>query len=439
MVRDVSSVKYGELDVGAISFDTETGLGSFEYEPNFVRMGVELSPIKMPLSARIYSFPEADPAVFHGLPGMIADSLPDDFGNAVLAAWTASLGRSIADITPIERLKYIGERGMGALTYHPAQQRKGLNTSRLVEIESLVAIAQKVLDERAHFDVSLGPHGTVDEEAMLALLSVGVSAGGARAKAVLAFNDEFTGVRSGQVDAPEGFTHCIMKFDGVSEHGRSEETFGDPMGYGAMEYVYYLMATACGIEMMPCRLLDEGNRRHFITQRFDRVGNRKRHVQTLNALTHVSYKRAGSYSYAEVFATARELGLGAEDAMQLFRRMVFNIVARNHDDHSKNISFMLDEADQWQLAPAYDLAYSYKPGSPWVSSHWMTLNGKRDDFAREDFYSIERLSPLFTRRKIDEVIDETVEHVSRWDALALEHGVPDELRQMVLRNLRLGI
>lgn len=439
MVRDVVSVRYGELDVGAISFDTETGIGSFEYEPRFVRTGIELSPLKMPLSNSIYSFPEADHEVFHGLPGMIADSLPDDFGNAVLAAWTASQGRSTADITPIERLKYIGQRGMGALTYHPAERRKGLNASQKVEIESLVAVAQNILDERADFGVQLGSHGREEEEAMLALLSVGVSAGGARPKAVLAFNDDFTSVRSGQVDVPDGFTHCIMKFDGVSEQRRSEQAFGDPMGYGAMEYVYYLMATACGIEMMPSRLLDEGNRRHFITQRFDRVGNRKRHIQTLNALAHVSYKRAGSYSYAELFATARELGLGAEDAMRLFRRMVFNIVARNHDDHSKNVSFMLDENGLWRLAPAYDLAYSFKPGSAWVASHWMTINGKRDDFTREDFYTFQRQSPLFTKRKIDEVIDETVEYVSRWDALAAEHGVPDELRVTVGRSLRLAI
>lgn len=439
MVTDVATVRYGELDVGAISYDTETGLGSFEYEPHFVRTGIELSPLKMALSASVYSFPEADPEVFHGLPGMIADSLPDDFGNAVLAAWTASRGRSTADITPIERLKYIGQRGMGALSYHPAERRKGLNASQQVEIESLVAVAQKVLDERTDFGVQLGAHGQEDEDAMLALLSVGVSAGGARPKAVLAFNDDFTSVRSGQADVPDGFTHCIMKFDGVSEHSRSEEAFGDPLGYGAMEYVYYLMATACGIEMMPCRLLDEGSRRHFVTQRFDRVGNRKRHVQTLNALAHVSYKRAGSYSYAELFATARELGLGAEDAMQLFRRMVFNIVARNHDDHSKNVSFMLDREGRWRLAPAYDLAYSYKPGSPWVASHWMTLNGKRDGFTREDFHTLQRLSPRFTKRKIDEVVDDTIEHVSRWDDLAAEHGVPSELRETVGRNLRLAI
>lgn len=436
---DVASVKYREHDVGAVSFNTETGIGSFEFEPRFIRTGIELSPLKMPLSRSIYAFPEADPDVFYGLPGMVADSLPDDFGNAVLDAWFANQGRSSSDITPIQRLKYTGERGMGALTYHPAFRRKGLDSSRHVEIDSLVSVAQEVLDKRARFGVHLGTQGDQDQEAMLALLSVGVSAGGARPKAVLAFNENFTQVRSGQVDAPHGFTHFIMKFDGVSEHSRNKEAFGDPMGYGAMEYVYHLMATTCGIDMMPCRLLNEGDRRHFITQRFDREGNQKRHVQTLNGLGHISYRRAGSYSYAELFATARELGLGADDAMQIFKRMVFNIVARNHDDHSKNFAFMLDDQHIWRLGPAYDLAYSYRPGSHWVGSHWMKLNEKRDDFAREDFYSLERLSPLFDKRTIDETIDETEEHVSRWNDLAAEHSVPPSLLKTVGENLRLSI
>lgn len=439
MVMDVASVKYGEHDVGAVSLNSETGIGSFEFEPRFIRTGIELSPLKMPLSRSIYSFPEADPDVFRGLPGMVADSLPDDFGNAVLDAWFANQGRPSTDVTPIQRLKFTGERGMGALTYHPASRRKGLNSLRQIEIESLVSVAQEVLDGRARFGVHLGTQGNQDEDAMLALLSVGVSAGGARPKAVLAFNDDFTQVRSGQVDVPDGFTHFIMKFDGVSEHGGDREAFGDPLGYGAMEYVYHLMATACGIDMMPCRLLNEGHRRHFITQRFDRDGNEKRHVQTLNGLAHISYRRAGSYSYAELFATARQLGLGADDAMQILKRMVFNIVARNHDDHSKNFAFMLDDQHDWRLTPAYDLAYSYRPGSHWVGSHWMKLNGKRDDFAREDFYSLEKLSPIFDKRTIDRTIEETEEHVSRWNALAAEHGVPPSLLKTVGENLRLSI
>ncbi len=439
MVKDVVRVKYKEHDVGAISFDPETGIGSFEFEPLFIKTGIELSPIKMPLLRKIYSFPEADPEVFKGLPGMIADSLPDDFGNAVLNAWIAGQGGSVADITPIQRLKCLGKRGMGALTYHPAAQRKNLNASQHIEMQSLVTIAQEILDQREQFKVALGVQGQADKAAMTALLSVGVSAGGARPKAVLAFNDDFTQVRSGQTDVPQGFTHFIMKFDGVSEHNQDKETFGDPLGYGAMEYVYYLMAKACGIEMMPCRLLNEGERRHFITQRFDRDGNKKRHVQTLSGLAHISYKKVGSYSYVELFAIARELKLRADDAIQIFKRMVFNVVARNHDDHSKNFGFMLDDLHRWQLSPAYDLAYSYKPGSPWVNSHWMKLNGKRDNFSREDFYSFEKLSPLFNKRKIDQIVEETIEHVSQWNGLAAEHGVPHSLRKAIGRNLRLAV
>ncbi len=439
MVRDVVRVKYKEHDVGAVSFNTETGIGSFEFEPRFIKTGIELSPVKMPLSGKIYSFPEADPVAFNGLPGMIADSLPDDFGNAVLNAWIASHGKSTADITPIQRLKYMGKRGMGALTYHPAKKIKNLNTSQHIEIQSLVSLAQEILDKREQFRVALGAQGQEDKETMMALLSVGVSAGGARPKAVLAFNDDFTQVRSGQTDVPEGFTHFIMKFDGVCEHNKDEETFGDPMGYGTMEYVYHLMAKACGIDMMPCRLLNEGGRRHFITQRFDRDGNEKRHVQTLNGLAHISYKKAGSYSYAELFAIARELKLNPDDAMQIFKRMVFNVVARNHDDHSKNFGFMLDDQHKWQLTPAYDLAYSYKPESHWVSSHWMKLNGKRDNFTREDFYSLEKLSPIFSKRKIDRIIEETTEHVSRWNDLAAEHSVPHSLLKLIGSNLRLTI
>ncbi|WP_251048294.1 HipA domain-containing protein [Halomonas sp. ISL-56] len=273
---------------------------------------------------------------------------------------------------------------------------------------------------------------------MMALLSVGMSAGGARPKAVLAFNQDLSQVRSGQATIPEGFSHYLMKFDGVSEHNKDRETFGDPLGYGAMEYVYYLLAQACGIEMMPCKLLDEGKRRHFLTQRFDRVGNRKLHVQTLNGIAHVDYKKPGSFSYAELFGVARRLRLSAIEAEQLFKRMVFNIVARNHDDHAKNFAFILN-AGKWSLAPAYDLAYSYKPGSPWVNRHWMSLNGKREHFSRDDFYSLEKLSPLFTRKTINDMIDETIQRVAQWHRLAKEHNVPVALIDEIEANLRLTI
>ncbi len=439
MVMEALNVSYQNQPVGAVSFDTDTGQGAFEYAPGFIQSGIELSPLKMPLANRIYTFPELNEHTFKGLPGLVADSLPDDFGNAVLNAWMAGRGESPQSITPLQRLQYTGKRGMGALEYTPATRIKNLNASQQVAIESLVVIAQAVLDQRADFQVQLNRDSRDDHEAMLALLSVGTSAGGARPKAVLAFNEDFTQVRSGQTKVPAGFKHYLMKFDGVSEHNKNSETFGDPIGFGAMEYVYHLMAMDCGINMMPSHLLDEGNRRHFITQRFDRVGNDKKHIQTLNGLAHVDYKQPGSFSYAELFAVARQLKLSAVDAEQLARRMIFNIVARNHDDHSKNAAFMLGQNHQWQLAPAYDLAYSYKPGSPWVNSHWMTLNGKRDHFTRDDFYSLEPLSPLFKRRKIDQWIDEITTSVSCWKQLAKEHEVPSGLISEVEQNLRLAI
>ncbi|WP_394203463.1 type II toxin-antitoxin system HipA family toxin [Marinagarivorans algicola] len=435
---EVITITYQDDVVGAVSFDTEKGLGSFEYDPGFIKKGIELSPIKMPLSNRIYSFPELDFNTFKGLPGLIADSLPDDFGNAVLNAWVAGQGRSPSDITPLQRLQYTGKRGMGALEYAPATKLRSLNASQQVEIQSLVSIAQEILDSRGDFEVELKQNGQDDREAMMSLLSVGMSAGGARPKAVLAFNEDFTQVRSGQANVPSGFTHYLMKFDGVSEHNKNQETFGDPLGYGAMEFVYHLMANKCGVDMMPCRLLHEGNRRHFITKRFDRIKNNKVHVQTLNGLAHVDYKKPGSFSYAELFGIARQLKLSAVEAEQLFKRITFNIIARNHDDHSKNFAFILKK-NKWSLAPAYDLAYSYKPGSKWVNSHWMSLNGKRDNFTRSDFYSLEKLSPIFNKKKIDDIIDTTIEHVSTWRQLAEEWDVPKTLTDEIQENLRLDI
>ncbi len=438
MVDQVVEVVYRGNRIGALGFDAGVGIAAFEYTQSFIQGGVELSPISMPLANRVYSFPRLEQETFDGLPGMLADSLPDDFGNSVLKEWAARQGRAAAGLSPLEKLQYIGKRGVGALEFAPAARLKGLNASQSLQLDRLVEIAQEVLDNRAGFAVEMSGGGQEDRDAMVALLSIGTSAGGARPKAVVAFNEDFTKVRSGQVDAPEGFTHYLLKFDGVSEHRKGGESFGDPLGYSAMEYVYHLMATACGVAMMPCRLLPEGDRRHFITKRFDRNGNRKIHVQTLNGLAHVDYRMPGFYSYAELFGVARQLGLAAPAAEQLFRRMAFNIVARNHDDHSKNFSFLLRDGG-WELAPAYDLAYSYKPGSRWTNSHWMTMNGKREDFQREDFHAMNKLSPLFTRSKINRIVDETIAQVSQWRRLAVEHEVPAALIETVESNLRLGL
>lgn len=442
MVMEVVSVWYHDQEVGALSFDQDQGVGAFEYTPDFIRTGIELAPLTMPLPQRnrttIYSFPELNNPTFHGLPGLVADSLPDDFGNAVLNTWVANRGLQPSDITPLQRLQYTGSRGMGALEYRPANKLRGFDALQQIDIAELTSMAQEVLDQRAQFQQNLPNTGDIDREAMLALLSVGTSAGGARPKAVLAFNHDFSQVRSGQTDVPEGFTHYLMKFDGVKENSSGHETFGDPQGYGAMEYVYYLMASACGIHMMPCHLLPEGNRRHFLTQRFDRDGNRKIHTQTLNGIAHVDYKQPGSFSYSELFAVARRLRLTAPEAEQLMRRMIFNIVARNHDDHAKNFAFQYRDS-RWQLAPAYDVAYSYKPDSKWVNQHWMQLNGKRENFTRNDIYSLEKVSPLFSRRKLDALIDETIAAVSRWPALAQKHEVPQSLADVIAQHQRLDL
>jgi serine/threonine-protein kinase HipA len=434
---NVIDIFYDGQLAGAISFDRETGIGSFQYDKKFIRQGIELSPVVMPLSKQIYTFPALRWETFKGLPGLVADSLPDDFGNTLLNSWTLSIDREVDSITPLERLSYTGSRGMGALEYRPSTKIRGLNASTKVEIDSLVQVAQEVLDGCTEFTTTLESDRYEDSKAMIALLSVGTSAGGARPKAVLAFNEDLTEVRSGQTDAPDGFTHYLMKFDGVSEHNRDKETFGDPLGFGAMEYVYSLMAKACDIDMMPTELLPEGNRRHFLTGRFDRVGNKKVHVQTLNGLAHIDYRKPGSFSYEELFDVARKLKLPLSDAEELLRRMVFNVVARNHDDHSKNFAFMLDEQNQWRLSPAYDLVYSYKPGSKWVEQHWMMLNMKRDLFQREDFYIIEKVVPSFTRKNIDEVINKTVGEVSNWRSLAEANDVPKTLIEEVESNLRL--
>lgn len=434
---DVIKVVYKELDVGALSFDPTTGQSAFIYMPEFVSAGIELSPLTMPLRENyIYNFNALNPETFKGLPGMLADSLPDDFGNRILNTWLASKGRAANSITPIERLRYIGKRGMGALEFLPAEARGELNANESVQIDELVAIAQEVLSARNEFDAELRSDGSDDQEAMLSLLSVGTSAGGARPKAVLAFNEDFTKARSGQANVPRGYTHYLMKFDGVTERNTNKETFGDPLGYGAMEYVYYQMATACGIDMMPCYLLHEGDRQHFVTQRYDRIGNEKLHVQTLNAMAHVDYKMPGSFSYEELFLVLRELKMTAVEAEQLLKRMIFNIVARNHDDHAKNFSFILRD-QKWELAPAYDLAFSYKPGSIWVESHWMSLNGKRRDYVLEDILSVESLSRKFTPKYVLEVLNHTIEIVSGWKDLAKASNVPEKLIAEVSENLRL--
>lgn len=422
--HSVARVEIWGRTVGALSYDEDTGLCAFQYDPSWISAAIELSPVKLPLSDRVYQFPALSRETYRGLPGAFADSLPDDFGNALVDAWLARAGRDKDSFSGLERLLYTGKRGMGAFEYFPSIDT-GLESSEIVELESLVDMAQSVLDQRAELSGTLA--GGTSSESLYALFQVGTSAGGARPKAVIGINKAHTEIRSGQVDLPEGFEHYLLKFDGVAERSATKETFGDPGGFGRMEYAYYLMAKDAGVSMSDCELLMDGPRAHFMTKRFDRVGNRKMHYQSLCAMDHADYNMPGHYNYEQLFSLMRSLRLNRAQALELYRRMVFNIVARNHDDHTKNFGFILNGQHNWELAPAFDVAYSYKPGSKWLNSHQMSLNGKRDDFTRKDL-----LAPAGKfKKEANQIIDEVTEIVSQWPRYAKEAEVfPDFVREI---------
>lgn len=433
-MQNLAEVRLWGKQVGALAYDPVTAVSTFEYAPEWLHQGVNIAPLHMPLSAGKFQFPGLNTDTYKGLPAVFADTLPDDFGNAVIDAWLARQGRDVHTFTSLERLLYTGHRGMGALEFEPAIAST-TNRHAQIELESLVEMAQTILDQRARLTTNIQAE-EVNNEAMTALFQVGTSAGGARAKAVIAVNHDRSQLRSGQVDAPPGFEHYLLKFDGVEEHKASNEVFGDPKGFGRMEYAYYLMAKECGINVSPSELLIEGERAHFMTKRFDRDGNNKRHYVSLCAMDHADYKKPGTYSYEQLLAVARHLKLPRQDAIEIVRRMIFNVIARNHDDHTKNTGFVLDSINSaWRLAPAFDLAYSYKKSSPWVNSHQMSLNGKRDHFKREDLLAVASLIGNFKKESV-RMIDEIITVVSQWSDYAAKAGVFDELVQEIKQNHR---
>lgn len=353
--------------VGAVLYDPETKVTSFEYAPEWLKSGFSISPLKLPLTDQIFSFPHLPWETYKGLPSALADTLPDDFGNSIIDAWLARNGRQSHEFSSLERLMYTGSRGMGALEYKPALIKESGPDN--IELDELVNLAQSVLDIRNNMKAD------VSDEGLAEILLVGTSAGGARAKAVIGINESRDTILSGQRKLPKGFEHYLIKFDGVKERSSRSEVFGDPQGYGRLEYAYYLAAVDAGIDMMPCELLEESGRAHFMTKRFDRIDGNKIHYQSLCAMDHADFKKAGSYSYEQMLSVMRTLKLPLSDALQLIRRMVFNVLARNHDDHTKNFGFIYNDG-KWALSPAFDIAYSYKPGSPWVERHQLTINGK---------------------------------------------------------------
>ncbi|QIX96386.1 type II toxin-antitoxin system HipA family toxin [Cedecea sp. FDAARGOS_727] len=433
MITQACKVQFSGVDVGTLAITEDSPWVSFEYDAAWVAEGFSLSPLHMPLTKAPQNFPSLSFETYRGLPSVFADSLPDDFGNALINSWLARQGLDKSQFGALDRLLYTGTRGMGALEYQNAIQLPENNGDTL-QLPALVELAQKVLNDRNHVDITAN-----EQNAMSHLLQVGTSAGGARPKAVIAVNKDRTQILSGQVDTPAGFEHYLLKFDGVTEHNTNTETFGDPKGFGLMEYSYSLMATGCGINMSPCEILAENGRSHFMTRRFDREENQKYHVLTLCGMDHADFKKPGYYSYEELLAVARKLALSNKEQEQIFRRMVFNVIARNHDDHTKNTAFLVDDDFRWVLAPAYDIAYSYKPGSPWVDKHQMTIAGKRDNFTREDLLSVGQLIGSLTPRKSNKIIDGIINEVRRWPEIAEENHVFPTLRDEITQNLVLDI
>ena len=429
----LAEVKLWGRAIGAVSLQDGASVAAFQYDPAFAQSGIEVSPITMPLGDRVHVFSDLPQKTFHGLPGLLADSLPDRFGNALIDAWLATQGRTSESFNAVERLCYTGARGMGALEFAPAMGPKPQRAKK-IEIDALVKLASEVLSQRKNLKTTFATEP--GKSALNDILRVGTSAGGARAKAVIAWNPDTNEVRSGQIAAESGFGYWLLKFDGVT--GNKDKELEDPKGYGAIEYAYSLMARAAGVNMSGCRLLEENGRRHFMSRRFDRLeGGEKLHMQSLCALAHFDFNHAGAYAYEQAFLTIRQLNLPMEAVVEQFRRMTFNIIARNQDDHVKNIAFLMDKSGRWSLAPAFDVTYSYNPTGIWTASHQMTMNGKRDGFTLTDFRACAK-SAMMKRGRAEAIVEEVRAAVAKWPDYAEQAQVTSDWRKQIQRNHRLN-
>ncbi|PKA25793.1 toxin HipA [Leptospira sp. mixed culture ATI2-C-A1] len=425
--------------VGYIFWNEEGGFASFEYENDFLNAPVEPSPLLMPKSRSLYSFRNLNVDTFKGLPGMFADSLPDKFGNALIDVWLSKIGRDSKSFNPVERLCYIGERGMGALEFKPATYK--LRTKNIpIEIAEIVELASEILSNRKKFSAKLELENQKKlNESLTSLMTIGTSAGGARAKCIIAYNEKTGDVRSGQVKTTEDYSYWILKLDGIQNN--KDKELNDPKGFGAIEYAFYRMALDCGILMMDSKLLEENGRHHFMTKRFDRTnGGEKLHMQSLCAIAHYDFNMAGAYSYEQTFDVIRKIiSENTRSALkQQFRRTVFNVISRNQDDHTKNIAFLMDKTGKWNLSPAYDMTYSYNPNGQWTSRHQMSINGKREKFQLEDLIELGKKADL-KNIQIKSIITQTKDIVSSWKKYAKQSNVPNSLINPIHKNLNLSI
>lgn len=411
---EVAEVVLWGRTIGAVSWHDEAG-ASFEYTSEFRRSGIELAPLTMPLGAGIFRFPHLAFESYRGLPGLLADALPDRFGNRLIDQWVQRQGRTIESFSPVERLCYLGRRGMGALEFEPAHESGfgGSEDGHELQVDRLVELASAALSEKDSLVISID-----DEDAFNDIIRVGTSAGGARAKAVIAWNETTGEVRSGQVRPADGFTNWLLKFDGVANNRDKE--LADPQGYGKVEFAFSEMARAAGITMSPTRLLHENGRSHFMTRRFDRVDDgAKLHMQTLFAIAHFDFNQAGAYSYEQALAVMRRLGLPHADMVEEVRRAAFNVMARNQDDHTKNIAFLMSRSGEWRLSPAYDITWAYNPSGQWTNQHQMTLNAKRDDFVRDDLVALAAEGGV-SSRQTSTLLDDVAGAVAAWPSFAAD-------------------
>ena len=427
----IVQVKLWDKLVGAVAWDKRRNTGVFEFTEAFVQHGLDTAPLTMPLAdlqrgQRIFSFPELSVKTFEGLPGMLADALPDAFGNAVLRAWLRTQNRTAESLTPLEKLSYMGKRAMGALEFEPTQTV--VQAQEHIEVGRLVEMTNKVLNEKEGLNLDLSQE---EEQVMGQLIQIGASAGGQRAKAIIGYNPTSKQVKSGQIALDSGFNYYLLKFDGVSD-----TSLGDPKGYGRSEMAYYKMALDCGIDMMPCALFEENGRAHFMTQRFDRLaGGEKLHMQTLCGMSHFDYNQPGIYDYEDAFEEMRALNLGYNEMEALYRRMLFNIIARNQDDHTKNISFLMDQSGKWKLSPAYDLTWSYNPQGSWTNVHQMSVAGKRDGFLKSELLEVGKRQAV---KQPERILEQIVEVVSNWQQYSTAYEVPQLLSNRIKESHRLN-
>ena len=412
--------------IGIIHKDDDRPYASFEYDRSFLNSGIALSPIMMPLSGRVFEFPDLANSSFHGVPGLVADSLPDKFGNAVINRWLVSQGKTDREFNVLDRLCYTGKRGMGALEYVPATGPDA-DLSEEINVREMTDFASEILRSRENERLAVSGGRGFEQ-----LLKFGTSAGGARAKAIIAWNEKTNEIRSGQVDAGEDFEYWLMKFDGVS--GNGDHDLEDAPEYTLIEYAYYKMALAAGIQMNECRIYKDGGRNHFMTKRFDRRNGQKMHMQTLGAIAHIDYNYPGVCSYEQAAGYMRQMDLGAGDVEELFRRMVFNVLAVNQDDHVKNISFIMDKTGVWRLSPAYDMTFSYDTSNLWLSAHQMLVNGKKTGISMQDILESGNNMDISTRR-CKSIIADIVSAVEKWPDIAGENGIREDTVEMIDQEL----